>query len=250
MAGKTLIGGTAYKITGGKAMINGASHKVTGGKAMTGGTVYSIKFSKNPKLSEVLADMAVKKVEYRNSSSASTTLPVLTYEDGDYILVFFKDKMTLMRDDQRDNVFDVNGGVELTFDFSVPSVKIDNSVEDSVYGATIMSVRFPNFNIDEVRSAFSTASVVKSSGRNTYSSKNLSMSSSGVLTGDFIFCAASGYRKLNVMGKSSPAVFNWMGETNDYTHLTTSGSSFVFTGNSAGTALKPYGGTIIALRGN
>ena len=46
MAGKTLIGGTAYKITGGKATINGVARKVTGGKTMIGGTVYSIKFGK------------------------------------------------------------------------------------------------------------------------------------------------------------------------------------------------------------
>ena len=44
MAGKTLIGGTAYKIIAGKTMINGVAHKVTGGKTMIGGTVYNINF--------------------------------------------------------------------------------------------------------------------------------------------------------------------------------------------------------------
>lgn len=51
MAGKTLIGGTAYKISGGKACINGASHNITGGKTMIGGTVYNINFKKSTKIS-------------------------------------------------------------------------------------------------------------------------------------------------------------------------------------------------------
>lgn len=51
MSGKTLIGGTAYTISGGKAIINLSAHNITGGKTMIGGTVYSINFKKGTKIS-------------------------------------------------------------------------------------------------------------------------------------------------------------------------------------------------------
>ena len=48
MAGKTLIGGTAYDISGGKTLVNGTSYSIAGGKTLVGGTAYDISFLLSP----------------------------------------------------------------------------------------------------------------------------------------------------------------------------------------------------------
>lgn len=45
MAHKTLIGGTAYEITGGKALIDGTAYSIKSGKTLVGGTAYGINFA-------------------------------------------------------------------------------------------------------------------------------------------------------------------------------------------------------------
>ena len=44
MAHKTLVGGTAYDVTGGKTLVNGTVYNITGGKTLVGGTAYDISF--------------------------------------------------------------------------------------------------------------------------------------------------------------------------------------------------------------
>lgn len=46
MAGKPLIGGTAYDITGGKTLVGGTAYSISGGKALVGGTAYDISFKR------------------------------------------------------------------------------------------------------------------------------------------------------------------------------------------------------------
>lgn len=45
MAGKPLIGGTAYDITGGKTLVEGAAYSISGGKTLVDGTEYDISFA-------------------------------------------------------------------------------------------------------------------------------------------------------------------------------------------------------------
>lgn len=42
MAHKTMINGTAYKISGGKTLVNGTAYKIKGGKTLVNGTAYNI----------------------------------------------------------------------------------------------------------------------------------------------------------------------------------------------------------------
>lgn len=42
MAHKTLIGGTAYEISGGKTLVNGTAYKIEKGKTLVGGTAYEL----------------------------------------------------------------------------------------------------------------------------------------------------------------------------------------------------------------
>lgn len=44
MAHKTLVGGTAYNISGGKSMVSGTAYNIKGGKTLVGGTGYNIGF--------------------------------------------------------------------------------------------------------------------------------------------------------------------------------------------------------------
>lgn len=44
MAHKTLVGGTAYEISGGRTLINGTGYEIKGGKTLVGGTVYEVGF--------------------------------------------------------------------------------------------------------------------------------------------------------------------------------------------------------------
>ena len=46
MAHKTLIGGTAYEISGGKTLVDGTAYSIDKGKTMVGGTVYEVGFRK------------------------------------------------------------------------------------------------------------------------------------------------------------------------------------------------------------
>lgn len=45
MAHKTLVGGTAYKISSGKTLIGGTAYSIAGGKTLVGGTAYTISFA-------------------------------------------------------------------------------------------------------------------------------------------------------------------------------------------------------------
>ena len=44
MAHKTLVGGTAYEITGGKALVDGTVYSIKNGKTLVGGTAYEVGF--------------------------------------------------------------------------------------------------------------------------------------------------------------------------------------------------------------
>ena len=60
MAHKTLIGGTAYEISGGKALINGTGYGIDKGKTLVGGTAYEVEFA------------SIQPSEYLTFSSNST----------------------------------------------------------------------------------------------------------------------------------------------------------------------------------
>ena len=44
MAHKTLVGGTAYNITGGKSLVSGTAYNIPSGRTLVGGTKYDITF--------------------------------------------------------------------------------------------------------------------------------------------------------------------------------------------------------------
>lgn len=54
MAHKTLIGGTAYEITGGKTLVDGTAYSIKSGKTLVGGTAYEVGFG--PSILDNFAD--------------------------------------------------------------------------------------------------------------------------------------------------------------------------------------------------
>lgn len=47
MAHKTLIGGTAYEVSGGKTLVGGTAYSIKNGKTLVGGTAYDVGFLKD-----------------------------------------------------------------------------------------------------------------------------------------------------------------------------------------------------------
>lgn len=63
MAHKTLIGGTAYEISGGKTLVNGTAYSIAGGKTLVGGTEYDVSFSNLPAVGTKLENCSPKEVQ-------------------------------------------------------------------------------------------------------------------------------------------------------------------------------------------
>lgn len=74
MAHKTLIGGTAYEITGGKTLIDGTAYSIKSGKTLVGSTVYEVGFSVPVTVSFAGSG--------GNSSYARATIDGVTYYTG------------------------------------------------------------------------------------------------------------------------------------------------------------------------
>ena len=84
MAHKTLVGGTAYNVTGGKSMVSGTTYSIKKGRTLVGGTGYDINFSQEATaLLYNTGDFAFQ----RSSSSETGKTVMATYtgfEDNSY----------------------------------------------------------------------------------------------------------------------------------------------------------------------
>lgn len=72
MAHKTLIGGTAYEISGGKALVGGTAYEIDKGKTLVGGTAYEVGFDDG--MREVGITVAMANTQY-----ASVTIDGVVY---------------------------------------------------------------------------------------------------------------------------------------------------------------------------
>lgn len=90
MAHKTLIGGTAYEISGGKPLVNGTAYSIDKGKALVDGTAYEVGFA--PKTVDIeligfttqTCYITYNGVKYNNSCT-------ITANVGDIIHMFIED---------------------------------------------------------------------------------------------------------------------------------------------------------------
>lgn len=68
MAGKTLINGTSYKISGGKTLINGTGYSIKKGKTLIDGTGYNINFNTLPPIGTPLNDCSWDEISQISAS--------------------------------------------------------------------------------------------------------------------------------------------------------------------------------------
>ena len=81
MGHKTLIGGTAYEISGGKTLVGGTAYSIDKGKTMVGGTAYEIAFSSpvtvswSGKFDSTYSYVTVNGTKYTNAGSGTYEQP-------------------------------------------------------------------------------------------------------------------------------------------------------------------------------
>lgn len=76
MAHKTLIGGTAYEISGGKTLVNGTAYSIKNGKTLVGGTAYEVGFAVWKRYNLSMNVGSYTKVA---NSSESFSMPMLSH---------------------------------------------------------------------------------------------------------------------------------------------------------------------------
>lgn len=255
MAGYTLIGGTAHKITGGKTLIGGTVKNISGGKTLIGGTGYDIKFL--PSLPELMATAVAVDEIYRDSSSQDYSGIVTRYwEAGTYYVFSFylgymgiykvvraSDRsltLTYLNGVQNDGTPDGTGARIRNSGGAIQPSK-DGRNANSAYAYTVVAIKFPSFSDEVVDSVFSGITLTKVAGRDS--------SSTGVIEGtssaNMVFVAGAEHFTFNSPVLNSVFAMGTYG-ISYYSLLMQSGStlSFSITGS---TATKYYGASIVAV---
>lgn len=75
MAHKTLIGGTAYEISGGKTLVNGTAYSIDNGKTLVDGTAYEVGFKPKTAIITVTSNGT-------RDGQATVTIDGTTYKNG------------------------------------------------------------------------------------------------------------------------------------------------------------------------
>jgi len=83
MAQKTLIGGTAYEISGGKTLVGGTAYSIDKGKTLVGGTAYEIPFVQPCKLTSSIF-YSTRWAIYLNGWSLTGSSDIVTEGGGLY----------------------------------------------------------------------------------------------------------------------------------------------------------------------
>lgn len=92
MAGKTLINGTAYDISGGKTLVNGTAYSIASGKTMVNGTNYDINFSNYRIVNALHSDNGAYFTfagKYGNSRNYNVTLTRASMDTSAYNMFFY-----------------------------------------------------------------------------------------------------------------------------------------------------------------
>ena len=260
MAGKTLIGGTAYEVTGGKTLINGTAYSIAGGKTLVNGTAYDISFGVD--LAELFGGMTVLRTNGRNSGSTGRiTIEVVsnylnTGETG-YIFSFFNGYMSIAK------IVCGTAGTQAIYQSSESygncwyALSYDaiwyhdtmNNGYNSKYGATLALVKFdqPEAKVDAVLSKLQ---YVASNGRNYSYNDLLSIANSSIPDGNFIFVAHGSNFAINLK-QGNETVINLGGNCSDrptMLYLKSGGYYYVHTSNM-GEGTYAYGATIHVVQG-
>lgn len=265
MAGKTLINGTAYDISGGKTLVDGTAYSIAGGKTLVSGTSYDISFGVD--LAELFSGMTVLRTDGRNSGSTGriTIESVSTYlntgETG-YIFSFFNGYMSIAK------IVCGTSGTQAIYQSSESygncwyALSSDaiwyhdtmNSGYNSKYGATLALVQFnqPEAKVD---AALSALQYVSSSGANSANLSGIAVyiSPTSFSAGDYVFVSVANGFSINLVNASGEPVnifckkpSAYSVSNNSFLRLYASSYYLAYSNNSYD---KVNGGTIHAVRG-
>lgn len=148
MAHKTLVGGTAYEISGGKTLIGGTAYSIAGGKTLVGGTAYDISFlSPDPILANndpATIQKVVQNGQAENYWSVGDTIPItlngtvgaLTFSNETYYAFIIGFNHNIDREAPSGSVYSIH------FQFGKTSDGTDIAFCDSNYGSSDSSADF------------------------------------------------------------------------------------------------------------
>lgn len=205
MAGKTMIDGTAYDISGGKTLVNGTAYSIAGGKTLIDGTAYDISFGVD--LAALFSGMTVLKVTGANGSAktyvAINPKDYISVGGVGYFIAFKNGDLTISK------VISGNSSVTYLYgsEYGEAGLSFDGSYREfkteSGYGMTLALVQFdkPESKVDAMLSEFQ---YVTSVGRDYSSTGNCYTSQHAANIGNFIFVAYSSYFAINLgLGNAS-----------------------------------------------
>ena len=257
MAGKTLIGGTAYEISGGKTLIGGTAYSIAGGKTLVSGTSYDISFGVD--LAELFSGMTVLRTAENESSSRRilSLSPPSTFPVGStaYVFSFCSGSMGIFKVRRADSIQQIygnaSGGGGLSMDNSGQICyynNFDSTVDSdvsytSVYGGTLVLATFdqPEAKVDAV---LGTLQYVTSAGNSSSSQREAYVAS---YSNSFYFVAYNDYFSINYIATSDlETVFSTYSSNPSLLYLYNRNYWFSTSGTTTSTA---YGQSIHVVRG-
>jgi hypothetical protein len=87
MAHKTLIGGTAYEISGGKTLIGGTAYSIKNGKTLVGGTAYEVEFGEKVIVKIVPGTVKNSNINTFNADLCRVTINGVVYDGSSTVEV-------------------------------------------------------------------------------------------------------------------------------------------------------------------
>lgn len=264
MAGKTLINGTAYDISGGKTLVNGTAYSIAGGKTLIDGTAYDISFGVD--LAALFSGMTVLATAGRNSSSTGelklSFASLTNFQSGDtaYVISFYYGYMSISKITWGNSAYTIlyqssssYGNIHYTgynwVKYSHDGTDKTGSSANWVYGATLALVQFdqPEAKVDVALSALQ---YVNRKGRNTSSTGNCYIDQSVANTGNYIFVAYDEYFAINLgLGNASfETIYGNRGQ-NPSLLMVDSSTNNLFVAITSGNKANVYGCSIHVVQG-
>ena len=207
MGHKTLIGGTAYDISGGKTLIGGTAYDIKGGKTLIGGTGYDISFAQREQtLPALMAAANLIDIAGRNSSSTGTVSLTLPAAGTYYILSFCEGYMSVSKVIYDGSSCTNTVLAQISGGYTRPQAYVSGGTvyysnngtgSASVRGATLAVFQFDDYTETEADAIFAAATYTRRAGRN--SSSTGTISSSALTDPCTLFLATDTYIALSTL---------------------------------------------------
>lgn len=187
MAGKVLVGGTAYSITGGKACVGGTAYTINGGKTLIGGTAYSIPVQTEPKeytVADLLSRINLIAIAGRNANPSGEVQMTISTNGTYFLFVFCYLHIGIYKVVKSSSISTTriqNTGTNYCNVNVVDSTHIRYMGESgsyNVYGATMALVQFRGYTVDEANTILSGATLSALAGKNGSQPSNVYLSAS------------------------------------------------------------------------